>query len=158
MMVATSATARNLTSLSGEAVASTVMWRPLLADLRAPSRIWRTSHVRLQSKSCTEKGNPGGRTHIRQICPLTGSSHTSHHGSRSIPVQLRAPANAAQERSPNAMAVLAGERRAAMRAASPVSGSLISLAAAEFAAAVPRGLDRGQDRGPHPVPLQFPDR
>src|SRR6266566_5561670 len=72
MIVATSATVRNLTSLRG--VASAAMLGPLPAKLCAPSRIRRTSHVSLQGKSCVEKGNPGehlilGTSGRAALCP-----------------------------------------------------------------------------------------
>src|SRR5580693_8347111 len=56
MIVATSATVRNLTSLSG--VTSAAIDCPLLADRCALARFRRTSHARLQRKSCFEKGKP----------------------------------------------------------------------------------------------------
>jgi len=43
------------------------MLSPLPAKLRARSRIQRTSHVRLQRKSCAEKGNPGGGLIVNQM-------------------------------------------------------------------------------------------
>jgi hypothetical protein len=54
--VATSATVRNLTSLSG--VTSAAIDSPLLARQVCLARFQRTSHARLQRKSCSEKGNP----------------------------------------------------------------------------------------------------
>src|SRR5215470_17739583 len=61
MIVATSATVRNLTSLS-EVAASAAIDSPLPA---CAERVKRTSHARLQRKSCTEKGNPGAGHQFR---------------------------------------------------------------------------------------------
>src|SRR5215471_21819495 len=62
MIVATSATVRNLTSLSE--VASAAIDSPLPA---CAERVQRTSHARLQRKSCTEKGNPGAGHQFRYL-------------------------------------------------------------------------------------------
>src|SRR5215470_6672020 len=123
MIVATSATVRNLTSLS-EVAASAAIDSPLPA---CAERVKRTSHARLQRKSCTEKGNPGAGHQFRYF---------------------------ASPQLPYGAAPIRRGRSAAAPAAPPAGGA---SAAAQLAATVPRGLDGGQERGPDPVLLQLAD-
>ena len=58
MIEATSATVRNLTSLSGVSPAA-ICFSLFRTEPSAPGRIQRISHLRPQRKSCAEKGNPG---------------------------------------------------------------------------------------------------
>src|SRR6266571_1502827 len=151
MIVATSATVRNLTSLSG--VASAAMLSPLPAMLRAPSRIRRTSHVRLQRKSCAEKGNPGEHPILVTSSVRAPNRSAAHHGRR----------RSGRRRGMTVfMAIPERPIRAVEMALSPPirpAGNPLPprLTSAKLAAAVAGGLNRGQECGAHRVFLQLAD-
>src|SRR5215469_12842479 len=89
MIVATSATVRNLTSLS-EVAASAAIDSPLPA---CAERVRRTSHARLQRKSCTEKGNPDAGHQFRYF----GASPIALWRHANLPEAKRAAARQATE-------------------------------------------------------------
>src|ERR1700752_1470310 len=77
MIVATSATVRNLTSLRGVSLAIIALFR---AKPSTPDRIQRTSHVRIQGKSRTEKSNPPNSLIVVTL-PTGACGSTPHHDS-----------------------------------------------------------------------------